>query len=131
MYFKINLKYFYISCAFASLFVSLDVIYQFFNGRDIFGFESLADGRKLSGPFGDEYIAGGYLQRFSLFAFFLIPLFYSRYNSVSKIVVPLLVMVFLAKINFNHWLLELLVYFVLGIIWVFPSMYILKPFKKK
>ena len=42
----------------------------------------------------------------------------------------LLVMVFLSKINFNHWLLELLAYSVLGIIWVFPSMYILRPFKR-
>ena len=65
---KINLKYFYISCAFASLFVSLDVIYQFFNGRDIFGFESVKS--KLGGPFGDELIAGGYIQRFSIFTFF-------------------------------------------------------------
>ena len=43
----------------------------------------------------------------------------------------LLVMVILAKINFNHWLIEFIVYFILGILWVFPSMYILKPFKKK
>ena len=43
----------------------------------------------------------------------------------------LLVMVILAKINFNHWLIEFFVYFLLGFIWVFPSMYILKPFKKK
>ena len=42
----------------------------------------------------------------------------------------LLVMVILTKINFNHWLIELIVYFLLGIIWVFPSMFILKPFKK-
>ena len=43
----------------------------------------------------------------------------------------LLVMVILAKINFNHWLIEFIVYFILGILWVFPSMFILKPFKKK
>ena len=43
----------------------------------------------------------------------------------------LLVMVFLIKINFNNWLLEFIVYFILGIFWVFPSMYILKPFKKR
>ena len=42
-----------------------------------------------------------------------------------------LVMAFLVKINFNNWLLEFIVYFILGIIWVFPSMYILKPFKKR
>ena len=43
----------------------------------------------------------------------------------------LLVMAFLAKINFNNWIIEFIVYFILGIIWVFPAMYILKPFKKK
>ena len=42
----------------------------------------------------------------------------------------LLVMVILAKINFNHWLIEFIVYFLLGIVWVFPSMLILRPFKK-
>ena len=94
----IDLKLFFITSSISVLFVSLDLFYQSIFGFDIFGFESLADGRKLSGPFGDEYIAGGYLQRFSLFAFFLIPLFYSRYNSISKIVVPLLVIVFLLAI---------------------------------
>ena len=43
----------------------------------------------------------------------------------------LVVMAFLVKINFNNWLLEFIIYFVLGIIWVFPSMYILRPFKKR
>ncbi len=43
----------------------------------------------------------------------------------------LLVMVFLSKINFNNWLIEFIIYFILGIIWVFPAMYILKPFKRK
>ena len=50
---------------------------------------------------------------------------------IAMFLYSLLVMVFLAKINFNHWLIEFIVYFLLGIIWVFPSMYILKPFKKK
>ena len=55
----------------------------------------------------------------SIFTFLIVMLIYC-----------LLVMVFLSKINFNHWLLELLAYAVLGIIWVFPSMYILRPFKR-
>tara|TARA_Y100000816_G_C25938351_1_gene489392 strand:- start:565 stop:768 length:204 start_codon:yes stop_codon:yes gene_type:complete len=42
----------------------------------------------------------------------------------------LLVMAFLIKINFNNWLIELIVYFILGILWIFPAMYILNPFKK-
>ena len=31
----------------------------------------------------------------------------------------LLVMAFLIKINFNNWLIEFIVYFILGILWVF------------
>ena len=50
---------------------------------------------------------------------------------VLMFVYCLLVMVFLAKINFNNWILEFISYFILGIIWVFPAIYILKPFKKK
>ena len=34
----------------------------------IFGFEIIDRGRRLSGPFGDELIAGGYIQRFSIFS---------------------------------------------------------------
>jgi len=48
----------------------------------------------------------------------------------AMIIYCLLIMVILSKINFNHWLLELLAYSILGIIWVFPSMYILRPFKR-
>ena len=51
----LNLKYFFISCLFASLFVCFDIFYQFFNGKDIFGF-CRVPGRKLGGPFCDELI---------------------------------------------------------------------------
>jgi hypothetical protein len=40
----------------------------------------------------------------------------------------IVVMAFLVKINFNSQFLEFIVYFILGIIWVFPSMIILRPF---
>ena len=42
----------------------------------------------------------------------------------------LLAMAILVKINFNNWFIEFTVYFMLGVLWVFPSMYILRPFKK-
>lgn len=67
---NINFIYFFVSSFFLTLFVSLDIFYQFIFGKDIFGYVSL--GRKLSGPFNDEAIAGGYLQRFSIFSFFTI-----------------------------------------------------------
>ena len=60
-------KKFFILSTLAVLFVSFDIFFQFLSGKDIFGFTG--QGRKLSGPFGDELIAGGFIQRFSLFAF--------------------------------------------------------------
>ena len=74
----IKLKFFFIACATASLFVCFDLFYQFFSGQNIFGFEAV--GRKIGGPFRDELIAGGYIQRFSIFAFFVLPFFYSNFQ---------------------------------------------------
>ena len=45
-------------------------------------------------------------------------------------VYSLLVMAIISNFKFNNWFLELCVYMFLGIIWIFPSIYILKPFKK-
>jgi O-antigen ligase len=63
-----NFKLFFISASICSIFVCLDLILQLLSGKDIFG--NLKTPRKLSGPFGDELIAGSYLQRFSIFIFF-------------------------------------------------------------
>ena len=95
----ISLKLFFISCALSSVFVSLDIFYQFYNGKDIFGLETIGIGRKLSGPFGDELIAGSFIQRFSLFAFFVFPIFFSKYsNKISKFLIPILFVIFLLGI---------------------------------
>ena len=82
---KINLKLFFIACTVFSLFVSFDIFYQFAFGKDIFGYVSY--GRKISGPFGDELIAGGYLQRFSIFSFFLFPLFFEKISRQKLILI--------------------------------------------
>ena len=58
-----------------SLFVSVDLIYQFIFGVDILGIKQNLNVNKFSGPFGDELIAGTYLQKFGFLAFFFIPLF--------------------------------------------------------
>ena len=44
----------------------------------IFGFKGIKN--NLAGPFGDELIAGGYIQRFSIFSFFLIPYFIKKFK---------------------------------------------------
>ncbi len=93
----VNLKYFFVSSALLSFFVSFDIIFQFLTGKDIFGFEPIK--AKYSGPFGDELIAGSYLQRFSIFAFFLIPLYYSKdFNKYLKFIIPIFFAIFFIAI---------------------------------
>ena len=66
----LNFKFFFIVCSSCVIFVSLDLILQLISGTDIFGNPKTPF--KLSGPFGNEHIAGSYLQRFGIFLFFLI-----------------------------------------------------------
>ncbi len=95
----LDLKFFFLSSAFASIFVSIDIFYQFIFGKDIFGFETIGPGRKLSGPFGDELIAGGFIQRFCIFSFFILPLFFQEKSKLlSKYLIPILFIVFLIGI---------------------------------
>ena len=90
----IKLKFFFIFSSLSVLFVCFDIFFQFFNGKDIFGFTAYK--RKLSGPFGDELIAGGYIQRFSLFAFFILPIFFYKLNlnKFFKLLIPTLFIIF-------------------------------------
>ena len=66
----LNLKYFILIASICSIFVCLDLGLQYIYGKDIFGYKSI-DPRRLGGPFGDELIAGSFIQRFSIFVFFL------------------------------------------------------------
>ena len=78
----LNLKYFFSICSFGVLLVSLDVIIQYFFGQSIFGYESVS--RRISGPFGDELVAGSYIARFSLFLIFSFFIFESFKNMTFK-----------------------------------------------
>ena len=76
----LNFKFFFITCSFFSYVAYIFI--QFTFGKDIFGFTStncnMRVGRHFSGPFGDEFIAGGYMQRFSIFSFFILPFFFKE-----------------------------------------------------
>jgi O-antigen ligase len=87
-------KYFFISCSICSLFVCFDIFFQFTFGQDIFGYQ-ISPTRKLSGPFGDELIAGGFIQRFSIFSFFVLPIYYKSLSKlISKFFIPFLFIIF-------------------------------------
>lgn len=94
----VKFKLFFILCSAATIFVALDIFYQFFNGKDIFGF--VGQNRKLSGPFGDEFIAGGFIQRYSLFTFFLLSIFFSNHklNKYNKYLIPILFIIFFSAL---------------------------------
>ena len=81
----LNFKFFFTVCSMCVIFVSLDLILQLITGSDIFGNSKTP--YKLSGPFGNEQIAGSYLQRFSIFLFFLIPSFLDFKNKNLLIVI--------------------------------------------
>jgi len=63
------------------LLVAIDGVYQFFNGRNIFGFEQITAGR-VSGLFKDELILGSYISR--LTPIFLGAYFYCKYLKLIK-----------------------------------------------
>ena len=77
-------KWFFISSLICTLFVCLDILYQFTFSIDIFGLKPLHPS-KLSGPFGDELIAGGYIHKFSLFSIFVLPFFKFKKTYLSLI----------------------------------------------
>ena len=91
----INFKIFFITAFGAVLFVCLDIFYQYIFGYDIFGFKGTV--RRLSGPFGDENIAGSFIQRFSLFSLFLLPIFFKiKNNSIQYLIITILACLLLA-----------------------------------
>ena len=95
----IYFQYFFISCALGTTFVCLDLFYQAVFNVDIFGYQPVDGIRKLAGPFGDEYIAGSYIQRFSLFTFFLFPFFkIKNYKKLYFFLIPLFFIIFLSGI---------------------------------
>ena len=71
----INFKLIFFSFGAVSLFVVVDLFIQYIIGKDIFGFPSDPIKRRLSGPFGDEYIAGSFIQRFYIFGIYFILIF--------------------------------------------------------
>ena len=59
-----NNKLFFRLIFFIISFVAIDTLIQYLFGSDIFGNEfSTSHGKRLSGPFGDEYVVGAYLSK--------------------------------------------------------------------
>ncbi|MBI29396.1 MAG: hypothetical protein CMI95_05855 [Pelagibacteraceae bacterium] len=77
----LNFKQFLLSCLILSTIIAADVIFQYFVGVNVLGYEATAMHR--SGVFKTEAVAGGYIQRFLVLGLFSIPLlFYKNKNKI-------------------------------------------------
>lgn len=76
------------------IFIFFDLLIQFFNKKDLFGFVPYSHGR-LAGPFGDEHVAGSYIAKL-----FYIPLlfFFSLKEKKTYLIILLIIFSFLGII---------------------------------
>ena len=83
----------------------------------MFGFKSL--GNRNSGPFGDEVIAGGYLQRFSFFSFFSIFTISDKKNLKNPLLILIIIVHAVAILLAGNKMSMLLFFFGCGLIIMF------------
>ena len=81
----INFRYFFLSTAFVTLLISIDIIYQYSFGFNIMGLESYGPYHNAS-FFDDELIAGGFVQNFSFFSILFLSYILRNYNNYFRIV---------------------------------------------
>ena len=93
----LKINWFFISCTFFTIFVCVDIYFQFIFGKDIFGIQPVTSMR-LSGPFGDELIAGGYIQRFYIFSLFALFILNQKKNINRVSIQVLLFLIFIIGI---------------------------------
>ncbi len=123
----IKYKFLFYSFASLSFFVSIDIIFQFFYGKDFFGLTSPYD-NKITGPFYTEAIAGGFIQKFSFFLFFGFMLLVKIKDSRVKILLlTALFFITILSIILSGNRMSLLL-FLLGIFLVFISNKSLKKY---
>lgn len=90
-----NIKLFYVSCAFFSGLIAIDIIIQFIFNKNLIGLGSVGDGKRLSSFFGDELITGGYLQKFLFFLIFFIAYKKLKDKNLNKKILILFIIFFI------------------------------------
>jgi len=83
----LNIKYFFISTSFAVSLVSFDIIFQYIFSFNIIGLESY--GHHNTSFFGDEYIAGGFVQNFSFFFILFLAHKFKNKTKTGIILIPI------------------------------------------
>lgn len=137
------LKYFSIIFFSFSIFLSVDILIQYFNGEDLFGYSAgmciYHKGKydpelceRFSGFFGEEFIAGSYLSTFGIFSLFtlnnflkknifsniffvtsLLLIFLGAVVSGERSAILTLILIFIFNLFFNFKIRKYLLYFFL------------------
>ena len=79
----INYKFFFTLVAILPVLISIDVIFQYIFGFNVIGIKSLL--HHNSSFFGDELIAGGYIQNFSFFSILFLTHLIKKNENIFKI----------------------------------------------
>lgn len=124
----IKFKYFFFSSGAACLFVVLDIIIQYSFKQDIFGYAVEQNQRVLSGPFGDEYIAGSFIQRFYIFGVYFLLLFSNLKKSLffNFLIYLSVILLFLGSILAGNRIPSALFILMLILFFIFE-----KPFRRQ
>ena len=123
----INFKLIFIVYSLTVFLVSVDVIIQFFTGKNLLGQVSTND-YKITGFFQDEAIAGGFIQRFSLFLFYTISVFVVTKKTNFKIyALSVLFLIIILSIIFSGNRMPLIL-FILSIILILLTNKTLKKY---
>ena len=100
----LNFKYFFLSASLVAILVSLDVIYQYIFGFNIIGLKS--GGYSNSSFFGDEYVAGGFIQRFAFFSILFTIFTFKAKNYLKFISTAIVICILFLDISFSLFLLH-------------------------
>ena len=119
-----SLRIFFLSSSLATLFICSDLIFQFIFGYNFFGYVSNYP-RHTTGMFGDEAIAGSFLQRFSLFCLFIVPLIIDK-----KIKSRILIVILFSLIYFSIGIAGNRMPLILFLLTIMLSVFLLKDLRK-
>ena len=118
----LNFKYFFVSAAFSSVFISLDIIFQYIFGFNFIGLKSVhyADSYffRNAGFFGDELISGGFIKNFSFFSILLVAFIFKNKNNISFLLIMLTICIVGMGILFSGNRMPLIL-FIFGLLLIF------------
>ena len=113
----LNFKYFLLTATCSSILVALDIIYQYFFDSNIIGLKPIGIYHN-TGFFGDELIAGGFIQDFSFFTVLFLAFSFKNKNYIKYIFIISTICILGLGILFSGNRMSLIL-FLIGLLLIF------------